>query len=123
MTTSPPPQKFENRDALDPRMALAFPTLSATDLKALKKFGTPKHVAKGKAVWEAGQANMCMFVVLREKWTSSMDEQIVRSPRIAPANSRATSMFSAVAPPSQRRCQNRAESAGDRSGLRAQNRR
>ncbi len=67
MRTPSTNQQSPTEDALDPRMALAFPTLSAADLKALEKFGKPKHIAKGDAVWEAGQANMCMFVVLKGK--------------------------------------------------------
>jgi len=48
----------------DERLAVAFPTLNATQLKALEAFGRRVHVPKDDHVWTVGDASVCMFVVL-----------------------------------------------------------
>lgn len=48
----------------DPRMDQAFPTLSDAYIEALSQFGKPSHFKKGETVWEAGEPDMCMYVVV-----------------------------------------------------------
>lgn len=43
---------------------LAFPVLTDEQVKTLEGFGTRKTFADGDNVWEAGTANLCMYVVL-----------------------------------------------------------
>jgi hypothetical protein len=43
----------------------AFPVLSPSQIEGLCRFGKKVEVPAGGHVWEAGQENLCMFVVLR----------------------------------------------------------
>ena len=43
----------------------AFPTLSDPEIEALGRYGRAVSYPKGKAVWNAGDADVCMFVVVR----------------------------------------------------------
>lgn len=49
----------------DPRLSVAFPPLSPEQIESLRPFGREVHIPAGQPVWEAGQANLCMFVVLK----------------------------------------------------------
>ncbi len=42
----------------------AFPKLSCDQIHSLERFGACLKKSQGESVWQAGQANMCMFVVI-----------------------------------------------------------
>ena len=43
----------------------AFPTLAAEEVEALRLYGKAASYKKDEAVWTAGEADVCMFVVVR----------------------------------------------------------
>lgn len=56
-------------DAIDTAMqerknSAAFPILTEDQIEFLKAYGKIERIPKGDDVWEAGQPNVCMFVVL-----------------------------------------------------------
>jgi thioredoxin reductase (NADPH) len=64
MTTTHPDPTIPNSLVDDPRIALAFPTLTEADFNTLEGIGKRIHIPKGDHVWNAGDANMRMFVVV-----------------------------------------------------------
>ncbi len=51
-------------NSLEARREQMFPRLEAGEIQRLRRFGTPRHYAKGEALFEAGQTGLGMFVIL-----------------------------------------------------------
>jgi thioredoxin reductase (NADPH) len=57
--------ELSERTEADARHALAFPTLTESEINGLRPFGNQIHIPQGDHVWKAGDANLCMFIVLK----------------------------------------------------------